>query len=447
MPAYPRPNIVYIHSHDTGRAIQPYGFAVPTPNLQRLADEGVLLRKAFCAAPTCSPSRAALLTGQAAHSAGMIGLVNRGFGLADYSQHLLHTLHAAGYQTVLAGLQHLHRDATQLGFDQIIAPAGGTRVDDVAPAAAAFMRSAPAQPFFMDVGFFETHRPFPPVDADIDPDVLRPPAPLPDTPATRADMAAFATMARTLDRGVGMVLDALNATGLAENTLVIFTTDHGVAFPGCKGTLTDHGMGVALILRGPVDLADGAFAGGRAEDALVSHIDLFPTLCDLLGIAPPPWLQGKSLLPLLTGATAEINDAVFAEVTYHAAYEPQRAVRTARYKYIRRWVAAHTGHTGPVLANCDDSVSKDLWLAHGWRDRAVPDEQLYDLVFDPNEAHNVATEPAYHDVLAEMRARLDAWMAGTDDPLLAHDGVIPPPPGAQINRMDALSPGEPPDLT
>ena len=446
MPAHTHPNIIYIHSHDTGRSIQPYGYAVPTPNLQRLADEGVLLRRAFCAAPTCSPSRAALLTGQAAHSAGMIGLVNRGFDLADPSRHLLHTLRAAGYHTVLAGLQHIHHDVTQLGFDAIIAPDASTRVADVAPVAADFIRSTPSQPFFMDVGFFETHREFPAVAPDIDPAAQRPPAPLPDTPATRADMAAFAGMARTLDQGVGMVLDALDAAELTANTLVIYTTDHGVAFPGCKGTLTDHGMGVALILRGPGQLADGAFAGGRTVDALVSQIDLFPTLCDLLAIDSPAWLQGTSMLPVLCGHVDEINDAVFAEVTYHAAYEPQRAVRTGRYKYIRRWVAAHTGHTGPVLANCDDSVSKDVWLAHGWAARPVPAEQLYDLIFDPNEAHNVAADPAYQDVLADMRARLDAWMARTDDPLLAHAGVVPPPRGAQVNRMDAVSPNEAPDI-
>ena len=112
-----KPNIVYIHSHDTGRYVQPYGYQVPTPNIQRLAEEGLLLRQAFCAAPTCSPSRAALLTGQSPHSAGMTGLVNRGFGLNDYSQHLLHTLRQAGYFSVLAGLQHIHRDANQIGFD------------------------------------------------------------------------------------------------------------------------------------------------------------------------------------------------------------------------------------------------------------------------------------------------------------------------------------------
>ncbi len=102
-----RPNIVYIHSHDSGRYLQPYGHSVPTPHLQRLASEGVLFRQAFSAAPTCSPSRAALLTGQYAHQNGMLGLAHRGFSLNDYSRHLVHTLGSAGYQSVLAGLQHV----------------------------------------------------------------------------------------------------------------------------------------------------------------------------------------------------------------------------------------------------------------------------------------------------------------------------------------------------
>ena len=88
----PKPNILYIHSHDSGRYLQPYGYDIPTPNLQRLAEQGVLFRRAYCAAPTCSPSRAALLTGQSPHNAGMLGLANRHFILSDFRQHIIHTL-------------------------------------------------------------------------------------------------------------------------------------------------------------------------------------------------------------------------------------------------------------------------------------------------------------------------------------------------------------------
>src|SRR6476660_8683988 len=111
MPRSSRPNLVYIHSHDTGRFVSPYGYAIATPNLQKLAESGVLFRKAFCAAPTCSPSRAALLTGQAPHSSGLIGLAHRGFALHDPAQHLAHTLKNAGYYGVLTGMQHVASSA------------------------------------------------------------------------------------------------------------------------------------------------------------------------------------------------------------------------------------------------------------------------------------------------------------------------------------------------
>ncbi len=446
MPAARLPNIIYIHSHDTGRYVQPYGYLVPTPNIQRMAEEGVIFRQAFCAAPTCSPSRAALLTGQSAHNAGMTGLVNRGWGLYNYEEHILHTLHAAGYHTVLAGLQHIARDSADIGFDEIIAPPKSTFVDDVAPRAVEFINNASDKPFFMDVGFFETHRNFPEMGPDDNPNFLRPPAPVPDTPETRVDMAEFCTMARKLDEGVGMVLDALDKSGLAKNTLVLYTTDHGVAFPGCKGTLTDHGMGVAFILRGPSTLADGIFTGGRAVDALISQLDFYPSICELINVEPPAWLQGTSFLPILRNDVDEVNEEIFAEVSYHAAYEPKRAVRTKRYKYIRRYVEEQTGHSTMVLANCDDSLSKSIWLEQGWADRPIASEQLYDLVFDPNEANNVIDDPAYAHVLEEMRNRLMAWMERTDDPILDGDGIVPMQPGCVVNKMDAQSPSDTPGL-
>src|SRR5687767_2261843 len=136
-----RPNILYIHSHDTGRYVQPYDYAVATPNVQRLAEQGLLFRQAFCAAPTCSPSRASLLTGQCAHSSGMLGLAHRGFALRDYGQHLVRTLRAAGYYTALAGMQHEAKDPATIGYDQILITQ--SHVEHAAPAAVDFLRSAP----------------------------------------------------------------------------------------------------------------------------------------------------------------------------------------------------------------------------------------------------------------------------------------------------------------
>jgi len=424
-------NILYIHSHDTGRYIRPYGHNAPTPTLQRLAEQGVLFRQCFCAAPTCSPSRAALLTGQSAHSSGMIGLAHRGFALHDYRQHIVHTLRSAGYSSTLIGVQHVAKDPTVIGYDSIIQTAS-RRVEHVAPAVVNFL-SSPREPFFLSVGFSETHREYPEPESPGGSRYCLPPHPLPDTPETRYDMAAFYASARIYDNGVRQVLEALDANGLADDTLVICTTDHGIAFPGMKCNLTDHGIGVMLIVRGP-----GGFTGGQVCDALVSHIDIFPTLCDLLDVDPPAWLQGRSLMPLMRGEVDEVNEAVFAEVTYHAAYEPMRAVRTRRFKYIRRFEE----RSGPVLPNCDDGPSKSVWLTHGWADRAPDTEQLYDLAFDPNEAQNLARSSAMAGVLDEMRARLDRWMRETDDPLL--QGPVPAPPGSRVNDPAGISPREPP---
>ena len=424
-----KPNILYIHSHDTGRYIQPYGFAAPTPNLQRLAERGALFRRAYCAAPTCSPSRAALLTGQSPHSAGMLGLANRQFRLGDFRQHIIHTLKTAGYTSALAGIQHVNprarpNAAAEVGYDHVLT----IDHDQAHSAAIDFIQSAPAEPFWLTVGFFETHREYP-LEHDINPDYVQPPQGLPDTPAIRQDMSNYMAMARTLDDKIGMVLGALDAAGIRENTLVIYTTDHGLAFPRMKCNLTDAGIGVSLIMQGP-----GLFNGGQVVDAMVSHIDIFPTICDLLDIAPPAWLQGHSMLPLLRGECQRIRDEIFAEVSFHAAYEPQRAVRSERYKYIRRY----DERDGPVLPNIDDGFAKSDLLAHGFAQRAPAKEQLYDTYFDPGEAHNLVAEAGHAEVLADLRARLDRWMRQTDDPLLK--GHIAPPPGTQLNDPDGVSP-------
>ena len=196
--------------------------------------------------------------------------------------------------------------------------------------------------------------------------------------------------------------------------------------------IVEYGIGVMLILRGP-----GGFAGGKASDALVSHIDLFPTLCDVLEIDHPGWLQGYSLMPIVTGSAAEVRDAVYAEGTYHAAYEPQRAIRTPRWKLVRRFGDRRL----PVLPNIDDSPSKELWLRHGYAEREIAPLQLHDLVFDPNEACNVIDRPELAGVAADLGERLERWMRDTGDPLL--DGPVAPPPGAEWNDPGQRSAGDP----
>ncbi len=430
-PVSDRPNILYLHSHDTGRYVQPYGEPVPMPNVQALADQGVLFREAFCAAPTCSASRACLLTGQYGQSNGMLGLAHRGWSLRDYRHHIVHTLRKVGYTSTLIGEQHISKEPEVIGYDEVL-KIPTTRADTVAPLAMEVLRRPRERPLFLSVGFFETHREFLGPGSLRDVHYSKPPNNLPDTPEVRADVAAFKASARGLDHGVGMVLNQLDASGLMDDTLVIFTTDHGMPFPGAKATLYDRGLGVMLVLRGPEP-----FNRGRVIDALVSHIDIYPTVCEYLEIERPPFLQGVSLMALLHGHTTSARGEIFAGSTWHAAYEPQRAVRTTRHKYIHRWGERLT----PVLANTDDGPSKDLLLRNGWAERVIPKEQLYDLLFDPNEANNLLEDPEYAGVLADLRGRLEAWMRDTEDPLLA--GHVDPPPGVDINLPDQLSATEP----
>ena len=424
------PNIIYLHSHDTGRYISPYGFKMPTPHMQQFAEEGVVFRQAFNAAPTCSPSRAALLTGSSPHSCGQLGLTNRGFNIQDPHKHLCHTLKQAGYHTALFGVSHLHKNVDLLGYDQrdLFEVEKRRTTDASVDKVIAFLEQDHPDPFFASIGFFETHRVFPEPDPEILKAGTAPPVPLPDTPGTRRDMAAYATMARNLDDHYGRILQALAEQGLAESTLVIMTTDHGLAFPLMKCNLTDHGMGVLLMLRGP------GFRGGREVNGLVSQIDLYPTLCDYLETPRPDWLEGQSLLPLVDGSQNEVNEEIFSEVTYHAAHEPKRAVRTPRYKYIRRYDKEDT----PPMANIDSSESKDVMLAFGLRERQVEKVQLYDLIWDPHEMHNLASDPDYRETLSDMSARLDAWMVRTYDPLL--QGDVPAPEDSFINPHAQMHP-------
>ena len=426
-----QPNILYLNSHDTGRYVQPYGNPVPTPNIQWLADQGVMFRNAFCAAPSCSGSRAALLTGSYCHNNGMIGLAHRGFALNDRAQHIVATLRDAGYHSELIGEQHVSAAPDQLGYD-VVHEIPDTTVSEVAPAAIRALTGDLPRPFFLSVGFFETHRSFFAPSSVRDRVYSLPPPFLPDTPEIRQDIAAYKASARSLDHGIGSVLNALHETGLDRETLVICTTDHGLAFPTAKASLLDRGIGVMLIMRGP------GLPAGVAHDELVSQIDLFPTVCEIAEIDPPTWLQGRSLVGLVSGTEPPGTRAeVFAELTYHAAYEPQRAIRTERFKYVRRF----DDYPTPVLANCDDSPSKQAYLERGWASRPVPRETLHDLFFNPGEGRSLVGDPTYEPVLAELRERLRQWMQQTADPLL--DGPVPAPVGAQINAQDQVSADEP----
>ncbi len=443
-------NVLYLHMHDMGRYNSAYGHNLPTPRIQAFAEQGTLFRQGFCNAPTCSPSRTALLSGFTAHQAGMTGLVNRGSSMKAQDPHLARFLRSHGYETVLGGVQHEFKpDQMDAFYDVRLKwrddrpthedeyPNASEKCTDirVAESVAAYLRERTGdQPFFLSYGLIMPHRKL--FDARglkerYNPDYVTVPPPLPDVPEVRQDMADYACTMAYVDHCVGIVLDALQETGLAEQTLVFLTTDHGIAFPWMKCNLTDHGTGVTYCIRYP-----GNPTAGSATDALVSHLDFFPTVCDLLGLDPPGHLLGKSLRPVLEGKATEHQEELFAEVSYHAAYEPMRSVRTRRWKLIRLFEEG--GDYRRPFANIDASYSKDVVIEAGLQDVPRDPVQLYDLVLDPVERNNLADSPEHAAILKDMSARLDRWMRETDDPLL--QGPVKMTPTARINKRHHIGP-------
>jgi len=310
----------------------------------------------------------------------------------------------------------------------------------VAERAAAFLRSgaAEAAPFCCSVGFSEVHRE-PEVERCLDcgwtfdlpgydredpgaVDVSGVPW-LPDCPGVREDVAGFHGMVRAVDDAVGTILAALSDASLAEETLVVFTTDHGIGFPRAMGTLYDPGVGTALIARGP-----GVEPG--VDDHLLSGVDLLPTLLEAVGEAPPagPAVDGRSFAPLLAGAPGryDARDRVFLEFTWHSKYVPMRGVRTDRYKYVRSF----GDQPGVYIPAPLFTAPAGLAVREEYYSSQRPAEELYDLAADPGEEENLAAAddpaPEHAAALERLRGTVDDWMERTDDRLL--EGPWPPTP-------------------
>ena len=432
-------NVIYLHTHDSGRYLDAGNAPISMPNLASLAAASMTFRNAFCAAPTCSPSRSALLTGQWPHENGMTGLAHRGFALENPKRHLVHQLRRAGYETVLCGVQHVASDRSLIGYERLLdGPEDYFKSPETSPddwdrgnaeGVLTFLAEPRDRPFFLSFGLLSTHRPFP-ADGDDPPEHLAPPPPpgVPDSPETRSDTRRFHASLRLADEIVGQVCRSLRSRDLWDDTAILLTTDHGPAFPGMKCTLSDAGIGVSLVIRIP-----GRADGGAVNASLVSHIDLYATILELAGVEPEDRGRGRSLLELIDGRAAAIRDAVFAEINYHAAYEPSRCVRTPRYKYVRRFGDRRL----PLPVNVDDSPAKELLGKAGYFAVEQAEEELYDLMLDPRECRNLLPDARGGRIHRELAARLDKWMKRTGDPLLA--GPVPAPAGAKLNRTDAWS--------
>lgn len=436
-------NFLYIHTHDTGRLLSPYGYRVPTPNIENFAGDAAVFEQCYCAGPTCSPSRAAMLTGVYPHQNGMLGLAQRGFSI-DYSRHLVQWLNRHGYHTVLCGIQHEagwymnKEDADPIGYCENLTHSDeGYRQEELvkwdmenARSAADWIRQYDgSKPFFLSYGMFATHRRFPDwVDESVNQNFMQPPVPLPNTPEVRLDMAQFATSVKWADDCFGVVINALKEKGIYDDTVIMLTTDHGLSAPYCKCSLFDSGIGVAMILRKP-----GAASNGKAVNGMISHVDVYPTVCELLGIDTPDWLEGTSFAPMLEDSSRTIRDEIYSEVTFHTSYEPARCVRTGRYKYIRYF---DTDWLNTNCSNCDESLTKDYYLTKGLRERPKAAEALYDMVYDTGERNNLIDDPACREIADTLRRKLQEHMERTNDPLLA--GPIEVRPEWKVNRKECM---------
>jgi N-sulfoglucosamine sulfohydrolase len=409
-----RPDIVLITCHDLGRHLGCYGQGtVHTPILDEIAAGGVRFSNSFCTSPGCSPSRAALATGRYPHCNGVLGLAHAhfGWGLAPGERHAAALLAEGGYHTVLFGLQHVTYDVQSLGFREV---RPDRSADAVARNVAGFVTggSGAPMPFYLEINFFEPHRPFD--FGGVAPDAsggVRVPSYLPSNEEARAEFALMQGAIRKVDQAIGNIRNALGASGRLENTLFLFTADHGIAFPRAKGTLYDAGIETALIVAWPA----GRLAGEPVPHALVSNIDILPTLLEVARTEVPGNIQGRSFRPLISGGDYAQRDCVFAEKTFHNEYDPLRCIRTRRHKLI---VRLEVSNIVEAPADVMRGGTYPTVVAGLIEPRADPFE-LYDLEADPLERKNLAGLPEMAEVETDLRRRLYTWMHDTGDPLLA----------------------------
>jgi N-sulfoglucosamine sulfohydrolase len=429
-----RPNVLLIVSEDNGPELGCYGDPyVKTPRLDRLAAEGVRFEYAYVPYSVCSPSRACFLTGLYPHQNGQIGLATHKYAMYRKWPNMVSLLKEAGYRTGYIGKIHVNPEsAFPIDFRAIRGANFHNRpVNKYAVEASKFINDSDT-PFFLSVNYPDAHFPLhrqqhglpkEPLDGE---DVK----PLPwvgaDSARLREATANYYNCMMRLDAGVGMLLDRLQESGKADNTLVIYIGDHGAQFSRGKCSVYEAGLRIPLIVRYPRVGRPGLI---RSEFA--STLDLLPTVLAAAGVPEPDNLSGRSLIPLLQDESVPWRTHVFGVTTGSAPslYYPQQSVRDEQYKLIispvrHRENARAVAYLQQKNAHFIAGTNQQEINAAAPHVRAAytrylnpPEMELYDLKNDPHEWHDLAENPQFAKVRQRLLKALRQWQAETRDPL------------------------------
>lgn len=416
------PNILVFLADDAGMDFGCYGSThVSTPNIDRLAREGVRFEKAFLTSPQSSPSRTSMMTGLFAHTIGTEDLHSP---LPPDIPMLPSYFRRAGYLTGSMLKTHWGPEGDKQ-FDRMIPggylPGQGDLTEHTYANYAGFLDECGSAPFFLWIGFIDPHRPYnrevcPQVN---DPDKMPVPPFLVDGPDTRRDLADYCDEITRMDENIGKMLSILEEKGKLDNTVVVFLSDNGMPFPRCKGSLYDSGIRTPLLFRWKGHIPPGTVH----TDGLVSTIDLAPTLLQLAGIPPPASMYGESFHFLLFDCEKRGRDYIFSERNWHDTDEYIRCIRSEKYKLIYN---AYYELPHGTAADLSSSVSwyelkkrqREGWLRKEQMQiftapRAMV--ELYDLENDPYELDNIADRR--EDVLRskKLAALLVDWQKKTLD--------------------------------
>jgi len=432
-----RPNILYFVCHDIGRHLPMYHVPVPAPNLDRFAQQSIVLEQMHCASAACTPSRNCAMTGLPAHQSGGIGLAHMGWPLPQSVRTITDYLNEAGYETIHSGMQHeRHPRTNPYQVDLQSHWNDGQARRGVEKALAYLAQRDRSRPFYLNIG---TQEPHPSTWGKAEerfggvtpPEKVYLPPAVPDTPLMREKFGQFQSAIRYLDEHWGRLINGLKELGHDRDTLVVFTTDHGINHGRGKGTLYDAGTEIACLVRMP----EGQHAA-RRESALLSNLDFLPTFLEAAGAEIPEGLGGKSFLPLLEGNDWEPHSAIFTERNFHGEtriqappgdpfslptyvdrFDPVRAIRTGTYHYIR-WFDPGVKPRAPLPWEFESATGigdpSEPWEMPR-KSHPRPAEELYLVARDPYEHFNVAAQPEFAAIKQDLANRLQAWMKATDD--------------------------------